>query len=281
MSYECLLMDDASTDDGVRLVHQQFPSVRIIEHHENLGFGAMVNEGASLASGEILFLINNDLIVRPDFVSRLFAHFADDGSLFGVSAKTVDWDQAEPNHVNMTARFIAGQMRLAWSDDSQISPTMFLQGGSCAVRRVLFLKLGGFPNLFAPGYWEDYDISYQALKAGYHLLYDPAAVGAHFGQGSMIRAHGLERITFAKERNRLLFHALNLTDSDRHSAFWMSLPAYIRNTGDVRLKLRWLSVWNLFLKRRIIQQLRELRMQHQVVTDAAIFEKFKDKGQLC
>src|SRR5690606_35600658 len=136
----------------------QFPSVRLVKQATNHGFGHTVNHGAQLATGEILILVNNDLVPRTGFVEHLCKHFDDQPDLFGVSGKTVDWEAGSPNHVNMTASWQDARLQLKYSDDASPTPTMFMQGGSCALRREVFLQFGGLNPLYAPAYWEDYDI---------------------------------------------------------------------------------------------------------------------------
>lgn len=280
-SYECLLMDDASTDNSGFEAREQFPETVFVRYDTNQGFGHMVNQGAQRATGDILVLVNNDLVARPQFISGLCRHFDDSAVLFGVSGKTVDWENGYPNHVNMRGWFTDGNVKLTWSDDTQTTETMFLQGGACAVRRDLFLQLGGFCALYTPGYWEDYDISYHALKCGFKNLYEPAAIGSHLGQGSMIRAHGRDMIEFVKARNKQLFQALNLTGEAEHKAFWNSIPNYVRKGEDARFKHRLGTLQYLYDQRFAIQSERVRRAEQQQLSDTEVFAKFHGLGTLC
>jgi GT2 family glycosyltransferase len=279
--FELLLMDDASSDGSAEETASAFPAVRLEVQTINQGFGHTVNHGASLATGEILVLVNNDLIPRAGFIENLCRPFEEADDLFGVSAKTVDWDAGAPNHVNMTADFIGGHLQLKWSDDAVQTPTMFMQGGSCAVRRDLFLKFGGFHPLYAPAYWEDYDLCYQALKAGYRNVYEPSAVGSHLGQGSMIRAYGEERVNLFKTRNRLLFLALNMTDDGFQRQFWNSLPEFVRSAIDARFKIRMEAFLYLVSNSRAIKEERQRRAARQQVTDSELFARFAALGNPC
>ncbi len=280
-SFECLLMDDASTDGSAQETHQQFPDIRLITHESNRGFGHMVNEGAKQAQGKIIVLVNNDLIARPGFIGNLCRHFDNAADIFGVSGKTVDWDNGEPNHLNMRGFMEDGKLRLTWSDDAETTETMFLQGGSCAVLREKFLDFGGFHPLFAPGYWEDYDISYQALKAGYRNLYDPTALGSHLGQGSMIRAHGEERINQIRMRNSWLMLAMNLTDYEASQALWGAMPGFVAKGENLRFKSRLAIFHYIFVHRAQILKERQARFQRQRLSDAEVFERFKGLGEPC
>ncbi len=215
---ELLVIDDASRDESPRLVAQHSPRARLLRNPHNLGFGESVNRGVRAARAPVVVLLNNDLVVRQDFFQRLLAPFSSDsppgkaGRLFAVSARTLSWEGIEPNHVCMAARFHQGRLQPAWSDPQHLSRSLFAQGGAMACRRDLFLSLGGFHPLFAPGYWEDYDLCWQAARAGFHILYEPRAVAFHVGGGSMIRRFGRREVYLTRLRNQFLFEWLNLRD---------------------------------------------------------------------
>lgn len=278
--FECIVADDASTDGSAEEIAAAFEQVTLITQTVNLGFGQTVNNAVAVARGEIIVLINNDLIVRPDFVKNICSHFNSPSNLFCVSGKTIRWDTGTPNHVNMRGRFINGDLQLTWSDDETPTETMFAQGGSCAFRRDVFLKLGGFHPLFHPCYWEDYDLSYQALKAGYTNLYDPTAIGSHLGQGSMIRAYGEKRVQYLRERNRFLLLVLDLTDNS-FTRFWRNMPQYVCMASQPRFAHRLAILHFIASNRKEILCERKRRAAYFTVTDHEIFSKFRDHGTPC
>ena len=70
-TFEALLHDDASTDASLALVRSEFPDVRIIESHYNVGFCISNNRMATAARGRYLLLLNNDAILRPGSLDAL------------------------------------------------------------------------------------------------------------------------------------------------------------------------------------------------------------------
>lgn len=278
--FECIVADDASTDGSADEIATAFEQVTLTAQTINLGFGQTVNNAVAAARGEIIVLINNDLIVRPDFIKNICSHFNTADNLFCVSGKTISWGNGTPNHVNMRGRFINGDLQLTWSDDETPTETMFAQGGSCAFRRDIFLNLGGFHPLFHPCYWEDYDLSYQALKAGYTNLYEPTAIGSHLGQGSMIRAYGENRVQYVRERNRFLLLVLNLTDHS-FARFWRNMPHYVCIAAQPRFMHRLAILRFLASNRKEILNERKRRSAYFTITDHEIFSKFRDYGTSC
>lgn len=70
-SIEVVLHDDASTDESLTYVRQNFPRVRVIESSENVGFCVSNNRMARLATGRYLLFLNNDAALRPGSISAL------------------------------------------------------------------------------------------------------------------------------------------------------------------------------------------------------------------
>ena len=214
--FELIVVDDASTDGSVALIQLEFPQARLLINSENQRFARASNRGAREAQGRILLMVNNDVIAPPDFVARIAAPFFEPPDprhpLFAAGAKTIDWENGAPNHLCMTPAWRRGGIGKEWSDPEGRHEPAYVQGGAAAYDRAMFLQLGGFDPLYSPGYWEDYDLSYRAAKAGWRTLYEPAAVARHLGKGSLIRLLGANRLEQLDERNRLWFVWLNLDD---------------------------------------------------------------------
>lgn len=211
--HEIIVVDDASSDDSVPMIRSRFPRVRIIRNRANRGFARSVNRGVSETTGRYLILCNNDLTVRESFIGELLKPFdAPLGeSVFAVSARTQGWYDGKPNQLCMAALWRGGRLTPAWSDPPQPAPCLFVQAGAAAYRRSVWQQLGGLSYLYEPGYWEDYDLSWRAAKAGWQQVYNPHAFALHVGGGSMSRRYGRARVEAMKARNHLLFEAANLT----------------------------------------------------------------------
>lgn len=221
---EAIVTDDASSDDSPLRIATDFPDFRLLRLEKNVGFGAAVNEGMRAARAPWVFLLNNDLVLEPDCLARLAKARdaalarAGEGRVFAVGARTVDWETSAPNHGGMRAAWDRAWIAQRPFEADILSPAHFVQGGACLVDRAKFLAMGGFHPIFHPGYWEDYDLSYHALRRGWTNWYEPRAVVRHWGARSMSAALG-ERRGRVVLRNHLLFNWLNLHDrrlTDRH-----------------------------------------------------------------
>ena len=211
---EVVVIDDASGDRSPELIERGFPSVRLIRLERNVGFGAAVNRAMRQMQAEWVFLLNNDLVLRTDFCERLLGTLNehDPGDCFAIGALTLDWETQAPNHGGQRACWRDGLIvQEAYSAD-RAEPTGFFQAGACLLDRRKFLSLGGFAGLYHPGYWEDYDLAYQARRAGWLNLYEPHAVAYHLGKSSMRERLGLWGLGLVRRRNHLLFNWVNLHD---------------------------------------------------------------------
>lgn len=220
LTFELIVVDDASSDGSAALIRGRFPGAKLVLNSKNLGFARSVNRGARAARGRILVLANNDIAVQEGFIGEIVKWFLrkpgelPKGSvgdrLFAVSAKTVRWHDGLPNQVCMGAVWRGGRITPAWSDPSGPSPCLFVQAGAAAYDIGLFRELGGLATLYEPGYWEDYDISWRAAARGWFSIYDPAAFALHHGGGSMTRRFSAEGVAAMRARNHVLFEMANL-----------------------------------------------------------------------
>ena len=71
-----ILFIDCSNDGSAEFVRERFPSVRVLPHAGNLGFGRGNNHLAREARGDYVLLLNPDTVPRSDEIARL-VRFAD------------------------------------------------------------------------------------------------------------------------------------------------------------------------------------------------------------
>lgn len=218
---EILMVDDASRDGSAALVRDRFPGVRLLCNQENLGFGRTTMRGVRAARGRVVVLCNNDLAATGDFLPNLLRWFRDPPRpevrgrrLFAVGARTLRWSDGDPQHVCMVARWRGGRLNPEPVEADRPRPCDFVQAGAAAYDRRMVLRLGGFRRLYEPAYWEDYDLSYRAVRRGALCLYDPEALALHHGGGSMSRLYGEEGVARLRARNHLLFEWTNLRGAD-------------------------------------------------------------------
>ena len=233
---EIVLVDDGGTDgtsEWLATISRSSADairIRVVRNGENLGFGAAANRGVLEAAFPLVWLLNNDVEVSREGVSRLAAAFAAaDATLFAVHSRMVDLASGQTVGTGKMGGFARGFLRVHRSyitTPGSAGPfwSMFATGGSAMFRRDLFLQLGGFDSIFAPFYLEDVELSYRAWKRGWTVRYEPRSVVRHQFSSTIGPLAGgrVERIS---QRNRLLFHWIHLHDSGllRAHALWVAI----------------------------------------------------------
>lgn len=81
ISYEIILVDNASSDGSCEYLNQSFPEVIIVANKKNEGFGKANNIGAKMARGKYLFLLNSDTILIDNVCLSFFKKMEKEASI--------------------------------------------------------------------------------------------------------------------------------------------------------------------------------------------------------
>ena len=206
---EIIVVDNGSEDGSVeylKSIKKKHSFIKIIQNPDNKGFGRASNQAVKACTGDLVVLLNNDILPHPEYLRPAIKHFSDP-TLYGVGFAEL----GNENFANIFWKDGYIQYNAGHSNITHISG--WVSGGGAIVRREVFLKLGGFDPIYAPFYSEDLDIGYRAWKSGYKLLWEPASVIEHKHESSTSRFP--KRFSdYVKERNRLLVVWRNISDKD-------------------------------------------------------------------
>ena len=260
---EIIVVDDASIDQSVKIIKRNFPEVKLIKHTKNRGFASSANTGVRTSKGELIVLLNTDVIPEEDFLEPVFRHFKNSG-VFAVSLHEKGYGSARGVFKN---GFIQHE---PVSESKKTENTFWVNGGSGVFRRYVWLKLGGMDEkLLNPFYWEDVDLSYRALKSGYGLLWEPKARVLH-QHGSTIGKMPLKYRQRIQERNQLLFIWKDLTSKRLVKKHIVGVVRRVfRHPGYLRIVLM-----AMFRIRSVMKGRKKLRKIFKI-SDEAIFAIFR------
>ncbi|HLG14586.1 MAG TPA: glycosyltransferase [Blastocatellia bacterium] len=302
---EVIVVDDASTDatsdwltargfDGSAAAGALSATAnglvfRLIRSSENRGFGDACNRGVAAAEHPLVFLLNND--VEPDVgsIRPLAENFADP-SVFAVHCRVFEVESGRECGTGKVGGFSRGFIRVHQSYRPKASSngagevqsaaeagfySMFAGGGSAMFDREKFLGLGGFEPLLSPFYWEDVELSYRAWKRGYTVLYEPRSI-THHRVSSTIGKFRRGPVRRIEQRNRLLFHWINLHDAGLMQSHlrWLIVLAL---TAPFRLRPRFVA--SCLAAMKMLRRVRERRREEQraaVRDDRQIMAMFDD-----
>lgn len=179
---EIIVVDNGSEDDTLLYLAGlagEIPGLRWIALDHNEGFAGAANRGAREAKNPTLVLLNNDMVVEPDFVQPLMDAFAEEPELFGASCQI---DFLDPEKPRWETGKVHGELRwgqlclfhLDRFEEDLRYPILFAGGGASAYDRARFLALGGFDEaVFSPVYIEDVDLGYRAWLRGWPSVLAP------------------------------------------------------------------------------------------------------------
>ena len=202
---EVIVVDNASDDGSQDYIKKCYPSLKLIENTENLGFAAAVNQGIKASNTDYVFLMNNDVVLERDCIHNLLECIKGDEKIFAASSKMLQYhdktviDDAGDEYTIMgwTKKVGNGKSADKFQDKREIFSVC---AGAAIYRRKIFDIIGLFDeNFFA--YMEDVDISYRARIYGYTCIYCPKAVVYHVGSATSGSKYNAFKISLAARNN--------------------------------------------------------------------------------
>jgi GT2 family glycosyltransferase len=210
-----VVADGAATDGGDPLAETS--GARVIRTPVCHGPAHARNLGARAAQGEIVFFIDSDVMVGPDAVGQVAAAFDKDlgpAALFG----SYDDAPAEPNFLSQYRNLLHHYVHQTSNEEAST-----FWSGCGAIRRDVFLAVGGFNVGYDRPAIEDIELGYRLREAGHRIRLCKTLRAKHLKRweaASLLRADFLYRAlpwTDLIIRHRRFINDLNLRTSSRVS----------------------------------------------------------------
>lgn len=202
--WQRIVVDNASQDDTTERAQKADPAALVIKNTKNTGFAAAANQGARLASGNILLFLNPDAIAQPGALDALAKALQQQG--IGAVGGALSHSCGEVERGFSVRRFptlssMAAEILLLnrlWPsnplnrnyrclDLDYAKPQEVDQpAGAClAVKREVWTGIGGFDESFFPVWFEDVDFCRRIRAHNWKILYCPGARFLHSGGHSV------------------------------------------------------------------------------------------------
>ncbi len=213
-NYEIIVVDNASTENNIKMIEQNFPNVVLIKNNTNLGFGKANNIGMENAKSEYLFFVNSDVILIDDPTEKMLQFYKDTSNIGLLGAQLLNSDMTKQESFysfpSVTKRIVelTGMKKFfkKFYRDLKTGTSNFFEidsivGAFFLVSKDVFEKIGKFDTFYFM-YVEDVDISVQSRIHGYrNFLYAESKI-IHLGKNHEF----VENIFLFENRNKGLIH---------------------------------------------------------------------------
>lgn len=197
VTYEIIVVDNNSTDGSKELLKTLFKKVILIANKSNLGFGKANNQGAKVAQGKYLLLLNSDTLVCENAIDKMFQFLEKEKSVAAVGSKLLNRDGSLQSSWGMFPKLktefyfrtflnqlfptnrISGLFRVSAYDHSAVKEVDWVSGACMMIRKEVFDKIVGFDEQIYM-YYEDADLCLRIKKLGWKVYFLPHAQIYHF-----------------------------------------------------------------------------------------------------
>lgn len=222
------VIDNASTDDSVIYLNENFPNIITIKNSENLGFAGGYNQGLKNIPGEIFCLLNSDVEVTENWLQPIIKLFLKDKNISAIQPKILDYNRRDYFEFagaggglidNLGFPYCRGRIfEEIEKDDGQYNDeTEIFWASGCVffIRAEDFKLMNGFDERFF-AHQEEIDLCWRLKNKGKKIYYCGKSTIFHVGGGTLNKQSAKK--TFLNIRNNLSMLLKNLPSK---SLFWI------------------------------------------------------------
>jgi GT2 family glycosyltransferase len=195
---EIFVVDNASSDGSIEMIHQKFPFVKLIANTNNVGFSKANNQAIEKAEGEYVLLLNPDTVVAEDTFEKCvaFMNTHQDAGALGVRMIDGKGNFLPESKRGLPTPSVAfyktfglaklfpksktfGKYHLGFLHEHETHEVDILSGAFMLMRKTVLDKIGLLDETFFM-YGEDIDLSYRIVKAGHKNFYFPGTTIIHY-----------------------------------------------------------------------------------------------------
>lgn len=189
-NYEVIVVDNGSKGNDAQVLKEKFSDyIHLIQNEKNYGCTGGNNIGIRYAldkgSPDYILILNNDMVVAPDFLTQMIEVADGDTSIGIVGPKVYYYDFPDIIHS-------AGMKTNAWLgyfgsigykhlDAGQYDTQQEVDSisGCCLlVKKEIIHQVGMFDESYFC-YWDEVDYCFRAKSAGFRIIYVPQAIAWH------------------------------------------------------------------------------------------------------
>ena len=214
-----IVADNASTDNSVAYVKNNFPTIEIIQNTSNGGFAKGYNDALKLVEAEYYVLLNSDVEVTPGWMDGIIQLMNDDLTIAACqpkirayhNKKMFEYAGAAGGFIDKYGYpFCRGRiLERTEPDEGQYDDVreIFWATGACLfIRSKCYHEVHGFDEDFF-AHMEEIDLCWRLKNMGYRIMYCPTSTVYHVGGGTLNKASSQK--TYLNFRNNLILLCKN------------------------------------------------------------------------
>ncbi|MCD4747266.1 MAG: glycosyltransferase family 2 protein [Bacteroidales bacterium] len=220
---EIIIVDNASTDDSVKFLQNNYPQIRIIRNAENEGFAKGYNDALMKIDANYYILLNSDIEVTENWIKPVIDLMETDKKIAVCQPKLRSFN--EPSKFEYAGAaggfidkygypFCRGRLFQSIEQDNgqydDVAEIFWATGACMFVRADLYHQFGGLDNDFF-AHMEEIDFCWRVKNKGYKIMYCPNSTVFHIGGGTLPKKSA--RKTYLNMRNNNIMLLKNLPDN--------------------------------------------------------------------
>lgn len=191
-----VVADNASTDDSISFLLQEFPNIEIIQNDQNGGFAKGYNDALKKVDSKFYLLLNSDVEVSENWLEPLLKTM-EDIKIAGCQPKVLAFgDKSKFEHAGAAGGYLdhnyypfcRGRIFNETEKDTQQydgEVEVFWTSGACMlIRSELYHQVDGFDELFF-AHMEEIDLCWRIKRLGYKFKIIPSSEVFHVGGGTL------------------------------------------------------------------------------------------------
>ena len=233
-NFHTIIVDNASDDNSVAYIKENYPQIELIENRENLGFSKGINVGLKAVLYEppdYTILLNNDVIVSETWLEKLVTALENETNI-GVAGCKLLFPNRTIQHLGGYVEYpltYGHHLHVREPDTEQITDVTdveYVTGAAMVITKPALQTVGLLDERFSPFYFEETDYCYMVRNAGFRVVVIPSATAIHDESTSVEKVSGLKALSF--HRNRMRFVLKHFSSAKFVSDF---LPAEKKRFG--------------------------------------------------
>ena len=215
------IADNASTDNSVEYVNDNFPNVKVLKNFSNEGYAKGYNDALETLKEEFFVLINSDIEVTDNWIKPIINLMEANSDIAACQPKILSFhDRNKFEYAGACGGFIdtlgypfcRGRIFSDLEDDNNqyndITEVFWASGACLFVRAKYFKEVNGFDNDFF-AHQEEIDLCWRLKNKGYKIMVNPNSAVFHVGAGTLNTSSPLK--TYLNFRNNLFMLYKNLS----------------------------------------------------------------------